>query len=65
MLYPHIQGDSIVGIVLVHQSKGRVVIGVKMDSLASPILQRNIDDQIVRDEYTGTELGINIRCDTI
>lgn len=65
VLYPYVQWNGIVRIVLVHQSKGRVVIGVKMDGLASPVLQRNIDDQIVGDEHASTELRIDIRCDTI
>jgi DNA ligase (NAD+) len=47
------------------QGEDEFFCDVKMDGLASPVLQRNIDDQIVGDEHASTELRIDIRCDTI
>ena len=56
---------GIIGIILVHQREGRVVVGVEKESFVRSILQLDIDDQIVGDEHARVELSVNIRCDAI
>ena len=62
--HTHVQCDGIVQIVLMHQCKCGVVVGVEIKQLACSVLQAHVNHQVARQKHPAAKLGIHVRRDT-